>query len=120
RGIAADEVDRVIDLDARARGLRHERDTLRAEVKRLSTEVGAARRWGDVDAAEAMADESRMRGGEERELAGRADKVDDALRQALLVLPNIPSADAPDGAGAEDNVVLRVEGFDPEGYGAPQ
>ncbi len=29
------------------------------------------------------------------------------MRQALLYLPNLPAADAPDGSGPEDNVVVR-------------
>ncbi|MEZ5145363.1 MAG: serine--tRNA ligase [Acidimicrobiales bacterium] len=35
-------------------------------------------------------------------------------------MPNLPSPDAPDGAGPEDNPVLRVVGFEPDGYAAHQ
>ena len=36
-----------------------------------------------------------------------ADAAQEAVRQALLCLPNLPAADAPDGAGPEDNVDAR-------------
>ena len=38
------------------------------------------------------------------------------LRDLLLRIPNLPAADAPDGAGEDDNVVVRVVGFDPDAY----
>ena len=42
------------------------------------------------------------------------------MRDALLGIPNLPSADAPDGAGEADNVVLRTHGYDPTAYGDHQ
>ena len=36
-----------------------------------------------------------------------AEAAQDEVRQALLYLPNLPSAGRPDGAGPEDNVVAR-------------
>jgi seryl-tRNA synthetase len=120
RGVAAAEVDRVVELDARHRALLFERDELRREVNRLSGEVAKARRAGDVPNAELLAAESRALGDKERDVAAQAEAVEVELRQALLLLPNLPADDCPDGAGPEDNVVLRIEGFDPDGYGDHQ
>ena len=36
-----------------------------------------------------------------------AEASQEAVRQALLFLPNLPAEDAPDGAGPEDNVTVR-------------
>ncbi len=116
RGVAAAEVDRVVELDARHRALLYERDELRREVNRLSVEVGEARRAGDVPKAELLTAESRALGDNEREIAAQAEAIEIELRQALLLLPNRPANDCPDGAGPADNVVLRTEGFDPDGY----
>ena len=67
-------------------------------------------------AAEALQAESRALGDRERELDGEVAGVSDELRAILLATPNLPSEDAPDGGGPEDNVVLRVVGFDPDQY----
>ena len=116
RGEQADVVDRVLALDERHRGLVGERDDLRARVKALSKQVGALRRDGEAAEAEALQDESRALGPQVDDLDDEADGVAQQLRDVLLRTPNLPRPEAPDGAGEQDNVVLRVEGQGDEGY----
>ena len=59
-------------------------------------------------------------GDRERELDARYDDVASQLREILLRIPNTPAPDAPDGAGPDDNVVMRVVGYDPDGYSEHQ
>ncbi len=120
RGIDASDVDRAAALDERRRQSASRRDTLRAQVNALSKEVGQARRDGDTPRAEALALDSRAVGDQLSALDADAAGVEEALRDLLLRIPNIPADDAPDGAGAEDNLVLRVESFDPDRYGEHQ
>ena len=108
RGVDPVEVDRLVALDAAARAAVGERDEVRATVKALSKDVGAARKAGDTAAAERLADESRAAGDRERELNAVAEDAQEAVRQALLYLPNLPAPDAPDGTGEADNVVART------------
>ncbi|MFL6207180.1 MAG: serine--tRNA ligase [Acidimicrobiales bacterium] len=119
-GDAADAVDRIIDLDAQQRAIGTQRDELRARVKALSKEVGRRRGQGDPEGAEALMAESRALGDEEKALDAEADALGAELRELLLRTPNVPSADCPDGAGEEDNVVLRVEGYDAAAYAEHQ
>ncbi|MDQ1375392.1 MAG: seryl-tRNA synthetase, partial [Actinomycetota bacterium] len=56
------------------------------------------------------ATESRALGAQQGELEREAATAEAELRDRLLRLPNLPSPDAPDGASADDNVVLRIEG----------
>ena len=107
RAVDPADVDRLVELDAAARSLVGRRDDVRAEVKALSRRVGEARRSGDATTADELAARSRSLGEEERALGEDADRAQDAVRQALLHLPNLPAEDAPDGAGPEDNVVVR-------------
>jgi seryl-tRNA synthetase len=65
-------------------------------------------------------DESRRLGDAEADLAGQAEDVERDLRDVLLRIPNLPADDAPDGASESDNVVVRVVGYDPDGYGQHQ
>lgn len=107
RGVDPEEVERVALLDAEHRRRLGAREGLRAQVKALSREVGQAKRAGDDARAAELAAESRRLGDEEQALGAEADQVGEELRLALLELPNLPSEDAPDGAGPEDNVEVR-------------
>ena len=113
KGVDPAEVDRAAELDARRRDLAGRRDVVRAKVKGISQQVGKARRDGDLALADALAAESRAVGAEEKAVDDEESEVDAQLHDLLLRLPNLPSADAPDGASADDNPVLRVEGHDP-------
>jgi seryl-tRNA synthetase len=119
-GDATVHLDRIVELDAEQRDLAARRDDLRARVKSISKEVGRARGRGDEDGTEALMVQSRELGEEERELGTRATALAGEVRDLLLRTPNLPSPDAPDGAGEADNVVLRVEGYDAEAYGEHQ
>jgi seryl-tRNA synthetase len=107
RGVDPGEVDRIAELDVVARERLQAQEALRMQVKELSRKTGEARRTKDDAAAEALSAESRVLGDREREAALSADTAQAALREALLVLPNLPSDEAPDGAGPEDNVEIR-------------
>src|SRR4029077_11875379 len=98
RGLDGSDLDRAVSLDGTQRQAAGERDDVRARIKSLSKEVGAARKAGDAERAEELAAESRTLGEEEKRLDADAAAAGDALRDLLLRIPNIPSADAPDGA----------------------
>jgi len=100
-------LDNAAELDERQRNITAERDSLRAEVKDLSRQVGALRKAGDLEAAESLGSKSRLLGDRERALDIEFDAVAEQLRQVLLVLPNLPSPEAPDGRDDADNPVVR-------------
>jgi seryl-tRNA synthetase len=107
RGVPPADVDALEALDAQHRAALARQETLRARVKSLSREVGAARKTKDDGLASELADESRRVGEEERSAADHTERIADELRSLLLVTPNLPADDAPDGAGPDDNVVGR-------------
>jgi len=120
RGIDPAELDDVVELDARQRSAAVRRDELRSEIKQLSKQVGQLRRDGDVEGADGVQARSRELGDEEQQLAHTATELEAEIRELLLRIPNTPHPDAPDGAGDQDNPVVRIEGFDPDGYGEHQ
>jgi seryl-tRNA synthetase len=113
-------IDRVVELDAEQRRTVGQRDEVRARVKRISKEVGRLRGQGRDADAEARMAESRDLGQQEKAFAAEADRLGDEIRRALLGVPNIPSAEAPDGQSEADNVVLRTEGYDAAAYAEHQ
>ena len=105
-------LEQAAKLDERLRDITAERDVVRASVNELSKEVGQLRRSaGTGPAAAARADElaaeSRALGDQEKRLADEHTIVSGELRDLLLEIPNLPSADAPDGASDADNPVVR-------------
>ena len=97
-----------------------EADELRAEVKRISAEVGTLLRGGRAGEAEELRTRSRELGVRIDELAGEADQLSEWIRRILLFVPNMPAEDCPDGSGPDDNVVVRTIGYDPGSYGEHQ
>ena len=116
----SDAVDDVVAQDAEQRRLVARRDKIRGRIKSLSKQVGRLRGQGHADEAEGLMAESRSLGDEEEALAKATTELADAIRAALLGLPNLPAEDAPDGAAEQDNVVLRTEGYDATAYGEHQ
>jgi seryl-tRNA synthetase len=114
------DLDTLFELDERSRSLSTARDQLRAQINTTSKAVGEAYKSGDRARGDELKEESRKLGDEEKALAAEADEVGDRLRDLHLRLPNLPADVAPDGAGEEDNVVLRIEGPDPAGYAEHQ
>jgi seryl-tRNA synthetase len=120
RGVDTSVLDKAADLDEREREAIGRRDELRARVNALSKEVGAAFKSGDKATGEAKREESKALGEDEKQAEADAKALGDELRDLLLRVPNLPADDAPDGAGPEDNVVVRIEGYDPDAYGEHQ
>jgi seryl-tRNA synthetase len=110
-----DGLERAAALDTRLRDITSERDGLRARVNALSKQVGEHRRRGEIAEADALQDESRTIGATEKLLADEHDDVSEQLRQELLVIPNLPHPDAPDGMSDADNPVVKGP-FLPESF----
>jgi len=95
KGVSVD-VDRIILLDKQRRELLGEAEQMRAKQKKEGSE----------SAREAMQELKASIKEKEDAIA----KIDEDLNWLLLELPNIPSADVPDGKSEEDNVVVREVG----------
>src|SRR5665213_4546145 len=100
-------MDEIIALDAQHRVLLQEAERLRAEVKDLSRQVGEARRVKDAEVADALTLESRALGDKERKSSEVTEAVARQLDERLLMIPNIPAPDVPDGLDETDNVEMR-------------
>jgi seryl-tRNA synthetase len=96
-------IDEILELDARARRLRTEVETLRAEQKRASAEIrGAPSAKQRTTLGELK---QRIQSGE-TELAVFEGQVE----QLLLYVPNPPHESVPHGKDDADNVVVRTWG----------
>ncbi len=110
--VGADEdLDRLLELDARRRELLPRVEGLRAERNEASDAIGAAKRAGE-GAEEAIA---RMRevSSQIKGLEAELEEVETARAELAARIPNPPDPEAPDGETDEDAVVLREVGERP-------
>lgn len=101
------QVDEAVALDTRLREITLERDVLRGEVNAISKQVGQLRRDKNDAAAEELMVKSRTIGERERILQDEAESMEEKLRQVMLRIPNLPHAEAPDGASDADNPLVK-------------
>lgn len=115
RGLArkgdATDVDAMLAMDEKRRGLIAEGDELRSRRNEVSKEVGRIKKEGG-SAAEQMA-ESKAIGERIKQIEGETAEIDAALRLALMGTPNLPLEDVPDGGSAEENVEVSSWGEPP-------
>src|SRR4051794_5837128 len=110
------DVDRLIAADQRFREFSGQRDAQRARKKDLSRLFGEARKNGDDAEADRIRRESQLLDEVEHKLDADTNAAEAERRDLLLRIPNIPADDAVDGESDADNVVVRIEHYDPEAY----
>jgi seryl-tRNA synthetase len=108
RGIPADEVQRLADLDAERRQKIAAVDQARADQKAASKSIGSA----SADERAALIEEASRLKQAVADLEAQLDAAGQAFDDAMIRLPNLPHPDAPDGQEG-DGVVLRTVGDKP-------
>ncbi len=96
-------IDEILELDERARRLRTEVESLRAEQKRASAEIRGAP--GNEQRQALGRAKQRIRNGE-TELT----QLDARIEDLLLYVPNPPHETVPHGSDESGNVVMRTWG----------
>jgi seryl-tRNA synthetase len=104
-------LDEVMDLDRKRRELLARVETLKAGRNTANEEV--ARRKQTKQPAEDLLEELKRSGDEVKTLDAQVREVELALETRLLMVPNLPLAEAPDG-DASRNTVVRGWGAVPE------
>ena len=102
------DVDALLALDADLRETRRRADFLRGEQNNLSRGIREA--GADQVAREGFIAQGRAVSAELKELEPRERELEAQLRELLLLVPNIPDASVPEGAGEDDNVEVKREG----------
>ena len=108
RGVEEEKCARTRDLDARRRSLVGETETLKAKRNAASKDIGRiAKEGGDIVAAK---EEMRKVGDRIAEIDRELAQVEKDLREALLMIPNIPAPEIPTGLDSSANKVVRLVG----------
>ncbi len=110
---AREAIDKVIAIDKKLRETQTRLDQNLAEGKKLAAQIGSLMKQGQKEEAEQI----KTRVAELKEAAKvlqeTLDQAAAELTAQLCTIPNVPHADVPEGAGAEDNVVVKTGGPEP-------
>jgi len=120
KGEPTESIDRILAADERRRTLEAETNELRAQRNAGNKELGELLRGGRAGEAEqvktAMAELSIRIDA----MAAELEELSAAIERDMLLVPNPPLDSVPDGAGPQDNPVLRTWGDPaPEGSAPP-
>jgi seryl-tRNA synthetase len=104
RGVKLDLTE-FLALDAKRRTAQQEIETLRRSRNEVSEEIGKLKKAGQ--SAEDKVAEMRAVGDEIAALENGTREVEEAQRNILLTIPNLPHPSVPDGKDENDNKELR-------------
>ncbi len=102
-------VDEVLALDVESRQNKQKADSLRAERNKYSKEIGVLMHQGKKDEAEKMKELVNARSAELADAEEKEIRLQDRIRQIMMIIPNIIDASVPIGRDDSENV--EVERF---------
>lgn len=103
-------VDKVLELDALRRNLQQQSDALLSEQKRKADQIGSLMKQGLKDEANSVKAEVAALKARSNELLAKGEETAKELQDNLVLLPNLPYSQVPEGKGAEDNIVVKEGG----------
>ncbi|WBL34281.1 serine--tRNA ligase [Sinirhodobacter sp. HNIBRBA609] len=106
RGLAPMSSD-ILSLDEERRAAIHAAETAQAAQNAASKQVGAAKAKGDEAEFERLRALVAEKKAEVAAMQARAGALDTELRDKLLLIPNNPLDEVPQGADEADNVEVR-------------
>ncbi len=111
---ARETVEQVLAIDNKRKATQAELDSLLAEIKIISKSIGALMKEGKADEAEAA--KARVAAIKEQTavLEERMKTAEEERKQLLYTIPNIPYDIVPEGATAEDNLIVKTGGENTE------
>ncbi len=113
------QTDAILALDAQLRAAKTAKQEAEAARNAASKQIGAAKaQKNEAEAARLMAEVATLKEAIEAEGAKEADFAKQ-LHDILAALPNLPAADAPDGADEHGNVEISKVGS-PRGINDPK
>ena len=107
RGLSFD-LDGLLEKEIRLRRVTQELDRIRHEKRVASEEVGTLKRQGK--SVDVLLQKLGGVSGQEDALSAQAAQLEAALREQLLLIPNIPHASVPVGTGSPANKVVSTWG----------
>ena len=111
---AKEAIDNVLATDKKRREAQTQLDINLSESKKLAAQIGALMKQGKKEEAESIKTEVAQLKDKNKALQEAMDQAQEELTTLLCTIPNVPYDIVPEGAGAEDNVVVKMGGMETE------
>jgi len=99
-------IDKIVELDVKRRSLIVDVDELRGRRNETSKAIGAAKQKPSPEQIAEM----REVGDRIKEIETELCEAEEALRELLIVLPNLPLSDVPIGLDESSNIIVETVG----------
>ncbi len=103
-------VDEVIELDKQSRATQQEADSLRANRKKISKNIGGLMAQGKKEEAEALKEEVAKGAERLAELEKLEGELSEKIRKIMMTIPNIIDPSVPIGKDDSENVEIEKFG----------
>lgn len=107
---ASEAVERVLEINQQRKNFQIELDNNLAQQNIAAKSIGMLMREGKKEEAETAKNEVASLKEKSKELQAKKDASEEALKNLLYTIPNLPYDEVPEGYGAEDNVVVKTGG----------
>jgi len=111
---AAKITDQILALDKERRSTQAAMDDHKAELNKLSKEIGKLFKNGNIEEANKVKEKNAQIKENIKEQSESLNKIEEELNLLLVQLPNIPHESVPPGKGEQDNVEIKSGGTKPE------
>ena len=110
---AKEIVDRILEMDRQRRAAQTELDACLAQQKAKAAEIGSLMKQGLREEAEAAKKAVAELKEKSKALETQMAEAEQNQQSLIVLLPNLPCAQVPEGRTAEDNVIVRTGGPEP-------
>jgi seryl-tRNA synthetase len=101
---AKEMIEQVIELDQKRREVQQTSDNLSGELNSLAKQIGELMKSGKKDEAESLKAKTADIKITSKDLLENLSKIEGDLMSIMVKLPNLPSAEVPEGRTPEENV----------------
>ena len=108
---AHDTIESVIAIDQARKAAQQKKDAASAELNQISKSIGALMAQGKREEAEAAKAKTGDLKATIQNFESEMSEAEERLTQLLLTIPNVPYDIVPAGASAEDNIAVKVGGW---------
>jgi seryl-tRNA synthetase len=107
---AAGNINRILELDSSRREIQTASDMLLSEMNTVSKEIGSLLKNGKKAEAEEARGKTYALKGKIKDLADKMINIEAALKNEIILLPNLPHQSVVPGTGSDDNVKVKEGG----------
>lgn len=107
-------ISKVLEIDQTRKKTQTTLDASLAESNSLSKHIGQLMKEGKKTEAEAAKNRVAEMKGENKTLEDALRQAEQDLQELLVLIPNLPSDEVPEGRTAEDNIIEKTGGILPD------